>query len=416
MICKIAIISYHTCPLSDEKDAEIGGINTYILELSKALTEKGFIIDIYTRCVDNSSPKIVNVKNNLRVIHLLAGEPKNFINGQLLKFLPEFTKNLKFFIKSENLSYDLINAHYFLSGLIGLELRKEFRIPLFVTFHTLALMKNLIARNENEKEALQRIKSEALLTKKADKIIATSSIDKDYIQTLYNCPARKISILVPGVNLNLFKPVNKEKAKKVVKTDLKKRLILFVGRIVPSKGIDVLLFALKILFHKNPACNLCLWIVGGEEKKHPKELKRLSVIRELLNLTTCVKFAGRKSQSELPFYYNASELVILPSQYESFGIIALEAMACGIPVITTDVTGVSGLFDQKHNSLITSACNPLKLAKKMDNLLTNKKEYKKVSRVVLKSVRDLSWESAADKFTRIINKMYNSFNENIKKD
>ncbi|MCL4417287.1 MAG: glycosyltransferase, partial [Actinobacteria bacterium] len=174
---RIAVISYHTCPLSDERNAEIGGMNTYVLELSKALAEQGYIIDIYTRCVDKNSPKIVEVSTNLRVIHLIAGDPIDIPKKELFKHIPEFKNNLYDFMGKEKISYDIISAHYFLSGLIGLKLKKKIKVPLVVTFHTLALMKNLVARNEDEKEDLQRIKSELLLTKQADKIIATSEND-----------------------------------------------------------------------------------------------------------------------------------------------------------------------------------------------------------------------------------------------
>lgn len=399
---RIAVISYHTCPLSDEKDAEIGGMNIYILELSKELARKGYSIDIYTRSVDEKREKVVDVLPNLRVIHLKAGKQTTIPKKQLSELIPEFLDSFYEFIKQDKKSYDLISAHYYLSGLIGLDIKKRLKIPLIITFHTLALMKNLVARGEEEKEDAQRIKAEMLLMQKADKIIATSDVDKEYIHTLYNCPWKKIFVLIPGVDLNLFKPIQKNIAKKAIHADLKHKLILFVGRIVPLKGIDVLCYALKILLEKNPKCDICLWIVGADRNKRPKELKRLEEIKKILNLATYVRFVGAKQQKELPYYYNASEVVILPSQYESFGIIALEAMACGTPVITTDVTGISGIFDKKHESLITSASNPILLAKKIKNLLVNEKEHEKLSKEVFEKVQDLSWEDVADNFTKIL--------------
>lgn len=393
---KIAVISYHTCPLSDEADAEIGGINTYVLELSKALAEKGFVIDIYTRLVDKKSPEVVYVSANLRVIHLPA----------LSQHIPEFIKNLYKFIEKEKLSYTLISAHYYLSGLIGLEAKKKYKVPLIVTFHTLALMKNLVVRSEDERESPQRIKSEILLTKKADQIIATSRSDLEYIHVLYNCPLRKIAVLTPGVNLKLFRPIDKLKAKKIIKADLNHKLILFVGRIEALKGIDVLLYAIKILIQKNPKMLLCLWIVGGNNIRstngQPKELKRLEEVRKLLKLKAYVRFVGKKTAKELPYYYNSAEMVILPSQYESFGMVAAEAFACGVPVIITDVTGMSDLLDQEHSFMLTSAGNPIRLARKIENLLTNKKEHKRLSKDVLKKVRGLSWENVADRFTFLL--------------
>lgn len=393
---KIAVISYHTCPLSDEADPEVGGINTYVLELSKALAEKGYVIDIYTRLVDKKSPEVVKISANLRIIHLPA----------LSQHLPEFTKNLYKFIEKEKLSYTLISAHYYLSGLIGLEAKKKYKIPLMVTFHTLALMKNLVAKNEDERESSQRIKSEILLTKKADKIIATSGSDLEYIHTLYDCPLGKIAVLTPGVNLKLFRPIDKPKAKKIIKADLNHKLILFVGRIAPLKGIDVLLYAIKILIQKNPKMLLCLWIVGGNninsKRGQPKELRRLEEVRKLLKLKAYVRFVGKKTAQELPYYYNSAEMVILPSQYESFGMVAAEAFACGVPVIITDTAGMSDLLNQEHSFMLTSAGNPIRLASKIENLLANKKEHQRLSKNVLKKVRSLSWENVADRFIQIM--------------
>ena len=403
---RIAIISYHKCPLSDEKNTEIGGMGIYILELSKELVKKGYIIDIYTRFVDKNSPKIIEVLPNLRVIHIKDSDQLNVHKKDLALFIPEFLNNFYKFIEGEKLEYNLISCHYYLSGLAGLEIKNKYKIPMFITFHTLALMKNLVARDEEEKEDIERIKAEILLVQKADKIIATSKADKEYLYTLYNCPINKIFVLIPGVNLNLFKPIDKKSAKKIIKADPGHRLILFVGRIVPLKGIDVLFYALKIILEKNPKLDLCLWVVGGENMgkrgKWSNELIRLEQIRKLLGITTFVKFVGQKDQSELPNYYNASEIVIMPSNYESFGIIALEAMACGVPVITTNAAGVSDIFDKKHESLITSAGNPILLAKKIKNLLSDKKQYEKISHEVYEKVQDLGWEHVAEKFIEIL--------------
>lgn len=401
-IQKIAVISYHTCPLSDEKDIEIGGMNVYVLELSKELSKKGLSVDIYTRQVEINNPQIVQINQNLRVIHLPAGKVEKVAKNKLINLIPNFLENFYNFIKKAHLSYDLISCHYYLSGLIGLDISSKYKIPLSITFHTLALMKNLVARNEEEKADFKRIEMEILLVQEAAKVIATSNKDAEYIHTLYNCPLKKISILTPGVNHELFKPTDKKLAKRMVNISIHTKLILFVGRIEPLKGIDVLLYALRILLKNNPELKLRLWIIGGDNIKDKanlsKELNRLKQIKKILNITAFVQFLGRKKQEELPNYYNASEIVIMPSQYESFGITALEAISCAVPVITTDVTGISNIFDKKQKILITSAGNSILLAKKIKNLLTNKSEYTKISRAVFSKSQDFSWDKVAGKF------------------
>ncbi len=400
---KIAVISYHTCPLSDEKDASIGGLNTYVLGLSMQLSQMGYKVDIFTRSTDKNSPKVVKVLPNLRVIHLKAGRQTNLLGRQLINCLEKFVIEFRNFIGGQNLSYDLISCHYYLSGIIGLELKKTFNIPLIITFHTLALMKNLVARDDSERADVKRVEAEIMLVKTADKVIATSETDAEYIDTLYSCPKEKIFVLTPGLDHSLFKPMDKNKSKEYIGADSDHKLILSVGRIQPLKGIDVLLYAVKILVERNPDLKICLWIVGRERMINGrlKELKRLQKIRDLLNISSYVKFVKKQKHTTLPYFYNAAELVIMPSQYESFGITALEAMACKVPVITTDVTGISDLYDKKHKSLITSAGNPILLAEKIEALLTKESEYKKLGQEVFENVKDLSWKNAALKFKTI---------------
>ncbi|HSX40461.1 MAG TPA: glycosyltransferase [Candidatus Saccharimonadales bacterium] len=403
---RLAIISYHTCPLSDHSSREIGGMNTYVLELAKALSSQGYTIDIFTRMQDKNSPKIVDVSENLRVIHLPAGESISISKKKLIKYTEEFLRNFYEFVKEEELEYCLISSHYYLSGLIGLAIKAKFNIPLFVTFHTLGIMKNLVAREEEEREDVERIKIELSLVEKADKIIATGKRDAQYIEALYNCPKVKIATISPGVDFDVFHPLDKNEAKKHIQADMQDKLILFVGRLEPLKGIDTLLYAMKILLEKNLGFNVCLWIVGGDvsedEKKWSKELKKLEQIRKLLHIGAVVRFVGKRQREDLPYYYNASEIVVLPSQYESFGITALEAMACATPVITTDVAGVSQLFDEKLATLITTANNPILLASKMKQLLVNDDEHKKISQEVFEKVQNLSWGHVAQNFIAIL--------------
>lgn len=402
---RFAIISYHTCPISDEADAEIGGMNIYVLELSKALAKKGYYLDIFTRSQSPECPKIVQVNDHLRVMHVPAGPQEPLSKKAIEQYIPEFLNNFYDFVEEEKISYKFVSCHYYLSGIAGVAIKKKFGIPLIMTFHTLGLMKNLVARSDEERESRERIETEQRLVKAADQIIATGETDAQYIQYLYDGDPTKIAVLTPGVDLELFKPMDKIAAKKKIGADTNEKMVLFVGRIEPLKGIDVLLYSLKILLTARPELKLCVWIVGGDishdTDEWPKELKKLSEIREELAINTSVKFVGRKKQEELPSYYNAADLMVMPSHYESFGITAVEAMACGVPVITTDVTGVSKLIDKEHSILITSANNPIGLAKRIRLLLCDNEEYKKASESVAENVRDLSWDNAATQFVNL---------------
>ncbi len=408
---RIAMFSYHTCPLASYEGKETGGMNVYVLELSKKLVKKGFTIDIFTRSQDRRQPKIVNVEKNLRVIHLKAGKEKNIAKKNLINFIPEFVESFNKFMEKEGIEYDFFHCHYYLSGLAAYHIKKHSHknTPFIITFHTLALMKNLVARGELEREENERVEAEKFLTIHADKIIAPSESDSLYLQYLYECKEEKIYVIPPGVDKNIFKPMSKKLSKSKINSNQNDRFILFVGRIEPLKGIDVLMYATKILIEKNSSFNnLCLLIVGGDISKKTKlsnELKKLQELRHTLNLSTNVKFIGQVRQEMLPYYYNASELVVIPSHYESFGMAALEAMSCGIPVITTNVAGISELLDEKHQALITTSNNPLLLASQIEDLLTDEKVHEKLGREVFLKVQDLSWNNISD---RII-KVYNTF-------
>lgn len=408
------MISYHTCPLASEEGKETGGMNIYVLQTAKELAKLGFLVDIFTRSQDTHQPHIIQVAENLRLMHIKAG-PESYIlpnteenKQEFLSYIPGFVENIKQFQQKENILYDVIDAHYYLSGLAGLELKKQnANAPLLMTFHTLGLMKNLIARSGLSKSDEERIQVETQLVKEADLLISPSENEKSYLRYLYGAPIEKISLISPGVDTSLFYPMDKIQSKQAIDASVDHKMILFVGRIDPVKGLDVLLYAMRILFEKKPDMKACLWIVGGDISEKPdmwsKELQKLEQLRKLLDLHTTVKFVGQRPQHELPKYYNAADLVVMPSHYESFGMTALEAMACGTPVLTTNLTGVSELLDEKCQKHITIANNPLRLADDMITVLTHHSEN--TDHKMFESVKDFDWKNVAEKIAGIYKKI-----------
>ncbi len=396
----IALISYHTCPLASEEGKETGGMNVYVLELGKRLAQRGFLVDAFTRSQDATIQKVVPITPGFRVIHVPAGPETTLPKKELYQFIPEFVENFFRFADENDLHYAVLDCHYYLSGLIGLEIQKRQKQPIIMTFHTLALMKNLVARDELEKESQERIEAELTLVQKADAIVAPSSYEQQYLEYLYEADPAKIHIIHPGVDLSLFRPLPQAEAKAVVEADPDDQVILFVGRIEPLKGIDGLLYAMKILTSRNPDLKVCLWIVGGDVSQPvehwSKELQKLERLREVLKLHAMVKFVGQRPQHELPYYYNAAELVVMPSHYESFSMTAAEAMACGVPVITTNVAGVSTLMDDQRDALITSVNNPLLLAQKIEQLLLRPEVRQELRDSLRENVENLTWDTTAD--------------------
>jgi D-inositol-3-phosphate glycosyltransferase len=397
----IAMISYHTCPLASEEGKETGGMNVYVLELSRQLARVGDVVDIFTRSVDADNIPIVQVAPGLRVIHLVAGPQKMISKKELIPHIPDFIKSYQEFCQKEHINYDILHCHYYLSGLIGSQIQKHF----IISFHTLALMKNLVARSEEEKEDVLRIEAERALITKSDRVIASSESEGNYLEYLYDSPKGKIVIIPPGVDTELFRPMNMDEAKNHIHMPSSKKLILFAGRIEPLKGIDVLMYAIKIVLTRNPSYPVCLCIVGGDISQPQSEWSQthraLNALRKLLGLTASVTFVGQRPQHELPYYYNAAEMVVMPSHYESFGLSALEAMSCGVPVITTNVTGISSLIDEKHSSLITTVNNPLLLASQIEYFLHQPQKRNEVGSSLRKHVMDLSWDHIAKKMSAV---------------
>lgn len=398
---RVLIISYHTCPLAFEEGKETGGMNVYVYELAQNLGNLGIKVDVITRSQDKNNKKIVEVSKNFRVIHLIAGPQASIHKNTLITFIPQFVAELSKFISEEKLIYDVIHAHYYQSGVVALNIKQAAlpSTPLVMTFHTLALMKNLVARSPAEFDSQDRIDAEFLLTKKANIIITPSESDKQYLHYLYEVPESKIIEIPPGVNADIFQPMSKSQAKKHIKVKGKEKIILFVGRIEPLKGIDVILYALKILRSENVAIRLL--IVGGDVSQHitkwSPQLKQLEQLSRFLKISAFVDFVGQRPQHELLYYYNAAEIVVMPSHYESFGMAAAEAMACGTPVITTNVTGISNLIDELRSTQITTVNNPLLLASQINRLLTNQQLYEKIRTASIKNTRELCWDSIARK-------------------
>lgn len=405
----LAIFSFHTCPLASSEGKETGGLNVYVLETARELGKMGLVVDMFTRSQNALEPHIVQVSPNVRLIHLVAGPEKPIPKKLLLPYIKTFTSAFFEFSGKNKFKYDVLHCHYYLSGLAGLIVKKKLNIPLIISFHTLALMKNLVGRSMDEKEEKERIEAETELVRESDEVIASSANDKAYLKYLYDCPPQKIHIASPGVDTSLFYPMSKGKARKVTGVGKNSKIILAVGRMEPLKGFDALLYALKILLVRRPELKdkLNLWIIGGDTSEPVKlwsgELKHLERLQRELGLTARVKFVGKKTQKELRYFYSAADVVVMPSHYESFGMVALEAMACGTPVIISNVSGVSDLVSSESAGLVTTVNNPLLLAEQIEALIT-KENSRLVHKKAENKAKKFTWKETAQNLSRVYGK------------
>ncbi len=376
-IRRIAMLSVHTCPLALLGGKKTGGMNVYVRDFSRELGRRGILVDVFTRSQDDCQPMI---KHDLgyggRVIHIPAGPEKPIPVAEVGNYLEEFTAGVLRFAQSEKIQYDIIHSHYWLSGLVAEKLRLAWGgTPIVHMFHTLGHMKNRVALSEAEHAPQDRLDGENRVIQIADRIVAATPAEVGQLNWLYGANTKKVVVIPPGVDLNRFNPIPKSQAKTMVGIPVADKNIIFAGRIEPLKGIDTLLQAMALLQERQPTAvkNVCVAIIGGDPwaDTPDAEMARLQEMRLQLGIHDIVTFLGAKDQDVLPNYYAAAEMVIMPSHYESFGMVALEAMAMGTPVIASEVGGLAFLVRDGENGFLVPSRDPEALAERIHCLLTD---------------------------------------------
>ena len=373
---KIAIISYHTCPLATLGGKDTGGMNVYVRDLTRYLGHIGIHADVFTRSQDEHVPHILHdLGHGNRVVHIPAGPETPRPKEELKDYVDEFVNGILAFSKEKGITYDLVFSHYWLSGLAALRLKLEWDVPVVHMFHTLALLKNEIARSEEEKDGEIRIEGEREVLSGIDKVIVATRDERKKLINLYSAKKKRIEIIPSGVDTTRFYPIPQDEAKEFVGVPHNEKMILFVGRIEPLKGIDNLIHAIAQMKGADvlSECPHYLYIIGGDpngdEGNMSSEMAHLQELRDQLGLSDLVIFLGKKDQDSLPYYYSAAEMVIMPSHYESFGMVALEAMACGTPVIATQVGGLQHLVQDQETGFTVPHGDPDALEEKITMLI-----------------------------------------------
>jgi len=386
---KIAMLSVHSCPVGKLGSKDTGGMSVYIRELAHELGKRGHTVDIYTRAHDPAEAQIVWLGDNARVIHLQVGEVEPIDKLEVYSHLEDFACSLEDFRASNGLRYDLIHSHYWLSGWVGRRIQRWWDVPQVIMFHTLGAIKNAIGVGEHEPTL--RIMAERELVSDCQRIIAATEKGKEELVSYYGACPEKISAIPCGVNLELFRHIDKESARHSLGLNGHK-ILLFVGRIDPLKGIDSLLTALPRLDTKQ---NLKLLVIGGDEDSKP-EVERLQRLSRSLHIQDAVTFAGIVEQSELPLYYSAADICVIPSYYESFGLVALESLACGTPIVATKVGCIESVVNQGQNGCMVVDNAPLRLADGIAELLAKQEARMESADPIRASVNRFSWSNIAE--------------------
>jgi D-inositol-3-phosphate glycosyltransferase len=386
---RIAMLSAHSCPVGKLGARDTGGMSVYIRELSRELGKLGHSVDIYTRIHDPADPQIIDLGYQARLIHLRAGEDMEMHKLALYCYLPEFTCNLENFRKNNGLEYDIIFSNYWLSTWVGAYLRRWWKVPQVITFHTLGLIKNSIGIGEDEPEL--RVVTERESVKSCECIIASTTEEKDAIVKYYNTPQENISVVACGVNVEQFQPADRLIARRRLGI-YNEKIILFVGRIDPLKGVEQLVTSLCYLKGFD---DLKMVIIGGDEDSQD-EISRLEKMSHKLGISDKIEFMGTVKHTDLPAYYNAADVCVVPSYYESFGLVALESLACGTPVVATDVGNLRNIIRNGETGYVVPDNNPVQLADKIAKILSEPGFRNRPSLAIRDSIIKYSWTNIAE--------------------
>ncbi|UCF93184.1 MAG: glycosyltransferase [Desulfobacterales bacterium] len=387
---KIAMFSVHSSPIGELGTKDTGGMSVYIRELARELGRRGHHVDIFTHFPKARSNQIIDLYANVRLIHLSIGNNGHIDKQSLYPYLAEYFQMLEKFRAREENQYDLVHSHYWLSGRIGYWAQDYWGVPHILMFHTLGAVKNTLGQGQDE-PAL-RLATERRLAQTCHRILAATDRERAQLMRYYNASPAKIGVVPCGVNLDLFRPADRAQARRRLGLDPAESIVLYVGRFEPLKGIDRLLAAVTRLQHRH---RLRLVIVGGDGHQ-TAESQKLHRLSRNWGIQDAVTFAGRIDQKNLPPYYSAADVLVVPSHYESFGLVALEALACGTPVVATNVGAMVHIIQNGRTGCVIQTAEPGLLAAGIETVLAGTRAGDKSADAIRTSVLGFGWSNVAD--------------------
>lgn len=350
---RAAMISVHTSPLATLGGKDAGGMNVYVRELACHIARLGLPVDIYTRRTSPTTPEVQQICPGVNVITITAGPAAPVDKNQLLQYMPEFAAEAALYSLRNGVRYDVVHAHYWLSGWAAHLLKRYWNTPFLQMFHTTAHMKNAVSK-AIDRETDQRAAYEHRLGQTADSLIAANPDERADLIWRSHTPPDKVCTVPPGVDIDLFQTADRATNRAKLGIDQDRPVILFVGRIDPIKGIDTLVDALELVHQQMSTVQLVL--VGGDLDERGNPTGPLAVVRDDVvrrGLEGAVRFDGSQPQDQLIDYYAAANVVAVPSRYESFGLVAVEAMACSRPVVASRAGGLAFTVEEGVNGYLS---------------------------------------------------------------
>ncbi len=406
---RVASVSVHTSPLAALGGKDAGGMNVYIRELSCQLANLGLPVDVFTRRTDPNTPETIEICEGVNLVNITAGPPAPVDKNDLFQYLPEFASQAALYSVKQGVRYDVVHAHYWLSGWAAQLLKRYWDTPFVQMFHTTAEMKNAVSPVQFQ-ETAKRVHTERLLVDLCDSLIAANPDERAHLIWHQHSKSNKVCTIPPGVDLDLFQPKDRIESRRKLGISAKEKVILFVGRIDPIKGIDTLLDAATILAnHVDPPTFM---IIGGDLDEQSSPTGPLADVARSASergIASSFKFLGSQPQDQLPIFYSAADVVAVPSLYESFGLVAVEAMACGTPVIASRTGGLRFTVEDGLNGFLVPVADSQRLARALGRVLGDEGLRRRLSIGAVNSSQRFAWPNVATSILRVYQRLAEGF-------
>ncbi len=410
---RIAAISVHTSPLATLGGKDAGGMNVYVRELSCHIAQLGLPVDIFIRRNDPHSPEVVEICPGVNLVRIDAGPAESVDKNQLFDLLPEFAENMALYSLRAGVRYDVIHAHYWLSGWTAHLLKRYWNTPFSLMFHTTAHMKNIVSP-ESEQETGLRGSIESKLVGLADSLIAANPDEAADLIWRQRAESVKICTIPPGVDTELFQPLDQAACRKELDIPADEQVVLFVGRIDPIKGLDTLLGATQYLKDSGSAART--HVVGGDLDQAGQPIGPLAAFRNRareLGIEDRFTFWGSQPQNRLPVYYSAADVISVPSRYESFGLVAVEAMATGTPVVASRAGGLIFTVEDGRTGYLTPIGDGVAHGSRILELLDNSRKLAAFGQAAHASALRFSWTSVASSIQHVYEQLSKGHRANL---
>jgi D-inositol-3-phosphate glycosyltransferase len=401
---RIATISVHTSPLDQPGTGDAGGLNVYVVEIAKRLAARGVEVEVFTRAVSRDAPPVAELAPGVLVRHVTAGPfeelDKADLPGQLCHFTFEVLRTEAQYAAGR---YDLVHAHYWLSGQVGAVAKERWGVPLVQSMHTLGKVKNAALAAGDAAEPDGRIRGEAEVIAAADRLVANTTEEARQLIGLYGADESRVRTVNPGVDLSVFRPGSRQAARRKLGLPRDAVVLVFAGRVQPLKAPDVVLHAAARMVRDDPAmaARLVVVFVGGPSGPGRADPDKLTELTAALGLAGIVRLEPPCPQRELADWYRAATVVVVPSHSESFGLVAVEAQACGTPVVAAAVGGLRTAVRDGDSGVLVDGHDPASYARVLRDLVAAPRQLARLSRGAIAHASRFGWSTAVDQLLTV---------------